>query len=164
MKGWSLWVPLAHLLGPQSLLLGWEEVSLQSLLPSLGSKWDDLIWSLDRPWGMGRRDSRWMPCLSGGWHAAPVAPAGPPCRSALLGWAEWPMPEPGWQMGRQSGLWPEGGTVVARALWEKAGQAGAPVPPWSGCCPTEQRFWIPQFCSVALSGSVCPSASQAPRT
>ena len=73
----------------------------------------------------------------GAWHAASVATAGPPCRSALPGWDEWPGPEPGWQMGRQPGPWPEGGAVVAWAVWGKADQEEAPAPPWSGCCPAE---------------------------
>lgn len=127
---------------------------MQSLLSSLGSKRDDLIWSLDRPRGMGRRDSRWRPCLSGGWHAAPVAPAGPPCGSALLGWAEWPRPEPGWQMGRQSGLWPEGGTVVARADGRRrAGQgllflrgvAAVPRSKGSGSLSSAPPFYLDLF-------------------
>lgn len=83
-------------------------------------------------------------------------PAGQPFRAGLSG------PEPGWQMGRQPGLWPEGRTVAAWAMWEKAGQAENP--PWSGCCPTEQRLWIPQFRSVILGLSAHqPVGSLEPR-
>lgn len=45
-----------------------------SLLPSLGSKYDDLIWRVDRPWGMGRRDSRWLPWPLRGAGMPPLWP------------------------------------------------------------------------------------------
>lgn len=54
--------------------------------------------------------------------------------------------------------------MVARAVWEKAGQAKAPVPPWNGCCPTDGKFWVLQLSSIILPGSVCLSAGQAPGT
>lgn len=118
--------------------------------------------ALTDPGGLAEGTADGCSGLSGGWHAAPVATAGPPCRSALPGWAEWSLPEPGWQMGRQPGLWPEGGTVAAWAMWEKAGQAENP--PWSGCCPTEQRLRIPQLRSVILGLSAHqPVGSLEPR-
>lgn len=95
--------PLALLL--ESLLLSGEASrALQSLMPSLGSNSNDLIWSLDRPGGWTEGIADGCPSLSGGWHAASVATVGPPCRSALPGWGECPRPEPGWQMGRQPGV------------------------------------------------------------
>lgn len=55
--------------------------ALQSLLPSLGSNCNDLIWSLDRPGGWTEGIADGCPSLSGGWHAASVVTVGPPCRS-----------------------------------------------------------------------------------
>lgn len=164
VKGWSLWVLLALLLCPESLLLSWEEVELcRAFCPAWGPSAMISSGVLTDPGGWAEGTADGCPGLSGGWHAASVATPGPPCRSALLGWAEWPVPEPGWQMGRQLGFG-RGRDCGGRAVWEKVGPAEAPVPPRSSYCSIEQRSWIPRFSSVILSGSVCPSASQVPRT
>lgn len=99
--------PAPQLLFPEALLLSGEGSGvLHSLLCSLGSNCSDLIWSLDRPGGLTEGTADGCPSLSVGWHAAPMATVGPPCRPALPDRGQCPRPEPGWQMGREGPQWP----------------------------------------------------------
>lgn len=63
-------------------------------------------------------------------------------------------------MGRQLGFG-RGRDCGGRAVWEKAGPAEAPVPPWSSYCPIEQRFWS---LGLALSFFLGLSAHQLVRS
>lgn len=85
VNGWSLWVPLALLLCPEFLLLSWEgSGALQSFLPPLGPSSMISFGAFTDPGGWAEGTADGCPDFSGAWHAAPVATAGPPCRSALL--------------------------------------------------------------------------------
>lgn len=103
-----------------------KEVEPHSLCPPWGPSAMISSGALSDPGGQAEGTADGCPGLSGRLACCPRGHCWPTLQVSPSRRGRVARPEPGWQMGKQPGLWPEGGTVVARVVWRRPARRRLP--------------------------------------